>query len=123
MFSDEAVYCMECVTKHDPKMIRYDLTGKLVEALASTMRGEARAEATIGDLGKFEGEPLSTYHAYHVMTEGGQDEDHGSAWLVGNMICEESDSGFVGADIYKDDAEALATWERLESIDYVEQYS
>lgn len=69
-------------------------------------------DGIIADPGKFEAEPLATYHAYHVMLDGGADEDGGWAWLVGNMICEETDQGFVGGTIYETDDTARAAWER-----------
>jgi hypothetical protein len=99
LFSDEAETCEQCIGEE------------------FTLR-----DGLIANPGKFESEPLSTFHAYHVMLDGGQDEDSGRAWLVGNMICEESESGFVGADVYESDEEARATWAKLESIDFVEQY-
>ena len=123
MFSNEAIHCMECVTKHDPRMRYLRPDGHPVDGDASTMTAPARSDAWIIDPGKFESEPLSTYHAYHVMLDGGADEDHGRAWLIGNMICEETESGFVGADVYASDEEAIAVWERLDAIDYIEQYA
>jgi hypothetical protein len=99
-FSDEAETCETC------------------EAEGWTIRG-----GLIADLGKFESEPLSTYHAYHVMLDGFADESDEAAWLVGNMICEESELGFVGADVYESEEQARATWDRLVSIGFTNQYA
>lgn len=61
--------------------------------------------------GKFEGEPLATYHAYHVMLDGGVDEDYGRTWLVGNMVCSESEQGFVSCEIHGSDKAARADFD------------
>ena len=61
--------------------------------------------------GKFEGEPLAAYHAYHVMMNGFADDDDGPAWRVGNVICEESDQGFVHAEIYDTEEQAIEAWD------------
>ena len=108
--SDEAYGCMECVTHHDPTLRRHDLSGRTIEALASTMTVEARKDATICDLGKFEGESLSTYHAYHIMLDGFADDDDGQSWRVGNVIAREHDDGFVIGHAYATEALAIADW-------------
>ncbi len=99
LFSEEAQTCDVC--KEEGFTIEHDL---------------------IVGPGKFEAEPIATFHAYHFMLDGFTDEDAGRAWLIGNMICEESESGFVGADIYESDEAAREVWDKLEAIDYQEQY-
>lgn len=61
--------------------------------------------------GTFEGEPIETYHAYHLMLEGAQDEDNGPYWLVGATIAHESDQGHVTGDHYETDEQAKTLWE------------
>lgn len=87
-FSDEAETCAECLAQE-----------------FTIEHGAIRGP------GKFEAEPLAAYHAYHVMLDGGADDDDGPAWRVGNVICEESEQGFVGCDIYDDEADAIEAWE------------
>lgn len=71
--------------------------------------------------GKFEGEPLATYHAYHAMLDGGADEDCGGAWLIGNMVCSESEQGFVSCEIYSHDGAARADLDRRRSHDALDE--
>lgn len=76
-----------------------------------TDEGFSIEDDTIRNLGKFEGEPLACYHAYHVMLDGCADDDEGPCWRVGNVICEESEQGFVYCTIFDTEAEAVAAWE------------
>jgi hypothetical protein len=99
LFSDEAMTCEDC----------YHQGFRVLDGGA------------IGNPGKFEGESISTFHAYHIMLDGFADDSDGAAWLVGNMICEESNNGFVSADIYNSDEAAREIWERLGAINYREQ--
>lgn len=90
-FSDEASACKECGGQ-----------------------GFTFHEGKIQNPSKFESEPLATYHAYHVMLEGGDDESDGSVWLIGNMVCEESEQGFVTCCVFDTDEAAIARWEEVE---------
>ena len=92
LFSDEADTCEEC------------------RAEEFTIR-----DGIIRDPGKFEAEPLIAYHAYHVMLEGFADDDDGPAWRIGNVICEESDQGFVYSETYESDEAAIAQWSTWDS--------
>lgn len=85
LFSEEAQTCAECAAE-----------GFTIDPASGLIRGP----------GKFEAEPIETFHAYHVMLGGFTDDDAGSAWRVGNVICEESDSGFVYGRVFGSDEEA-----------------
>jgi hypothetical protein len=87
-FSDEADECLECQA-----------------------RGFTTWHGQIRNPGKFEGEPLAAYHAYHTMLDGFYDDIDGANWRVGNVICYEDNSGFVYATIYDTEEEAIAAWE------------
>ena len=109
--AEEALYCMECVTKHNPTMLRYDLEGKKIVKDARDMRSEALDEATICDLGKFEGEHISTYHAYHMSLEGLEDEFNGPYSRVGDVIIYHSDQGFVYGEAYDTEEAAIEAFD------------
>lgn len=117
-YPDESRFCAECSAEAQLFSDEAD-TCETCAAEGFTLD----ESGAITDPGKFEAEPLATYHAYHSMLDGFTDEDSGRAWLVGNMICEESESGFVGADIYESEEAAREAWDRLVEIDYAEQYS
>lgn len=87
-FSDEAKTCAECLAQ-----------------------GYEIEHGAIRNPGKFEAEPLAAYHAYHVMMDGFADDDDGPAWRVGNVVCEESDQGFVYAEVHDTEADAIKAWE------------
>lgn len=105
--AEEALYCVECVTKHNPKMMRYDLEGKKEVLSASEMVSEALDEASICDPGKFEGEHISTYHAFHISMEGGDDDFNGPYSRVGDVIIYHSDQGFVYGEVYDSEEAAI----------------
>ena len=86
-FSDEAKTCTECKSQ-----------------------GFTFSNDVIQDAGKFEGETVETFHAYHVMLEGGADDDDENEWRVGNMICAEDSNGFVYGDVLDTEAEAVRQW-------------
>lgn len=84
LFSDEAAMCAECAAEAF-EMTEWD-----------TIRGP----------GKFEGEPLCTYHAYHVVLDGCSD-DSGDDWdRVGNVLLVYSGQGFVSGEVCASEAEA-----------------
>lgn len=68
-------------------------------------------DLTITDPGKFQGENLSTYHAYHVMLDGFADDDDGPSWRIGNVICVESSDGFVSGESFPTNADAINSWD------------
>lgn len=99
LFSDESATCSECL-EQDFTM-EYDL---------------------IRDLGKFQGEPLATYHAWHFAMDGFQDdtvtfgsEDYTSEVYdrIGNVILSYSEAGFVYGDVSDTEEEAIAKMEEL----------
>lgn len=106
----EAAGCMECVTHYNPVLRRYGERGQKIDAPASEMRYDARLEATILGPGKFEGEILGTYHAYHIMLDGFEDDSNGPYWRVGNTICFERDTGFVDGEHFESETEAQKHW-------------
>ena len=61
--------------------------------------------------GKFEGEALSTYHAYHALMDGFADENDGPSWRVGNVVCVESSDGLVYGEAFPTEADAITSWE------------
>ena len=71
---------------------------------------EAYPDGIIPGPGKFEGEHISTYHGYHIAGEGFADEDIGAAWLVGTLIGEESDQGFVYGQVFETEEDAARQW-------------
>jgi hypothetical protein len=91
-FSDEAPFCPVCIAFVAEG---HDLT----------------PDGTIIGPGKFEGQHIAVYHAYHVMLDGGQDDDGGPEWRVGNVLCYESIDGFVWGTIFDTEEEAIADWE------------
>jgi len=69
--------------------------------------------------GKFEAEPLSTYHAWHYVLEGMEDDtiydgDHPIS-RVGNVIVEESEAGFVCGQVFDTMEEAMDWIDRTEA--------
>lgn len=98
-FSDEAETCEEC------------------RAAEFNIAGDGR----IRDPGKFEGEPLATYHAWHTSLDGGCDSECGDVewfgWygLIGNMIVSTDSVGFVGARVFATDEDAAAEYARIEA--------
>jgi hypothetical protein len=60
--------------------------------------------------GKFAGEHISTYHGYHIAGEGLADETDGAAWLVGTLIGEEDDQGFVYGQVFDTEEDAARQW-------------
>lgn len=88
LFSEEADTCTEC-------------------AIAGFTINEA---GVIANAGKFEAEPLVTYHAYHVMLDGGADDEAGEIWRIGNVIAYESEAGFVTSQTFDSDEDAAERW-------------
>ncbi len=68
--------------------------------------------ADISGPGKFEGEPIETYHAYHVMLDGAADASYGSWWRVRASVCHESSDGFVSGDHFDTEPAAIDYWTR-----------
>ena len=100
LFSEEAADCAECKAE-----------GFTINA------GEE-----IADLGKFEGEPLVTFHAYHNMLNGYMDEEARTVWRCGNVVAGESNDGFVTSTTYDTVADAEDAFAPLaeedEGVDY-----
>jgi len=75
----------------------------------------------IVDPGKFEGEPLATFHAYHLYLDGFGDESlgdvdgFGAYDKVGNVILHHRSDGLIDGTIYDSDVDAEGAWTRLES--------
>lgn len=109
LFSDEAATCTECVESGFTLRLYQD--GLPTDKKADELTPDQRQEAVIQSLGKFEGETLATYHAYHVMLEGGADDDNGPYFRVGNVICYERDSGFVDGKVCPSDEAAISLWD------------
>ncbi len=81
----------------------------------------------IRDPGKFGGEPLSTYHSWHLLMDGFADEfvdDRGFifAWRTGNVICQETSSGFVYGAVFASEAEAAEAFAEEYGDDDDEEY-
>lgn len=91
LFSEEADTCADCLAQE------YTIEHGLIR-----------------DAGKFEGEPLAAYHAYHFMLNGFQDEDIDGVVRVGNVLIEESESGFVYSSVYDTEEEAIARMAEIE---------
>lgn len=78
---------------------------------------------TVRDPGKFEGEPIETYHAYHQVMDGFEDAslddvDGTEYVLIGTAIMYVSDSGFVNAQHFDTIEEANAKFgEMCEALD------
>lgn len=95
-FSDEAEECQECA-----------------EVGFTIVAGVIRKP------GKFEGEPLATYHAYHVAMDGFWDDRTDDYDRVGNVILFYRSDGFVEGAIFADEAEAIEVWDTdIEPADY-----
>jgi hypothetical protein len=62
-FSEEAMTCEDCIRDH-----------------SSDNGLQLTADGLIKGPGKFEREPLATYHVYHVMLDGFADDDDGPNW-------------------------------------------
>ncbi len=67
-------------------------------------------KADISGPGKFQGEPIETYHAYHIMLDGCADDDNGPYWRVDAIICYESEQGFVSGELFSSETEAGDYW-------------
>lgn len=84
--------------------------------------------ADITGPGKFQGEPIETFHAYHVMIDGHAGDTNGPYWRVGSTICHERDDGFVESSHFDTDDEAILNWKvfveaRCFSDDCTEQHN
>lgn len=97
-FSEEAESCEECLTA-------YPLSSR-AEHDASVIRGPD----------KFEGEHISTFHAYHVMGIGGADGEWDSYFLVGNVIAFERSDGFVTGEVFDTAGEASDRFAQIAAL-------
>ncbi len=91
LFSDASLGCLECLTEYP---------------------GETLLQGVIHNPGKFEGEHISTYHAWHTYMEGGSDDQNGPYILIGNMILHCQEVGFVVGDTWASDGDTGAYWEK-----------
>jgi hypothetical protein len=99
LLSEEAATCQECLNQE----FTIDPQSELIR-----------------DLGKFQGELLATYHAYHHWLNGAQDEDvyfeNGQmVTRVGNVLFEESENGFIYGDVFDTEELAIAKMVELEA--------
>lgn len=97
-FSEEAETCAECI-----------------EAYPESTRAAHDASVIRGP-GKFEGEHISTFHAYHVMLEGMADDQLESCWRVGNVIAFERSDGFVIGTVYDTAGEASDAFDKIAAL-------
>ncbi len=98
LFSEEAESCEECLSQE------FDLN----------------ESGAIKGPGKFEGEPLATYHAWHLILDGFSDdeiEDFDGTLIsrVGNVIAQESESGFVYGSVFDSDGAAIERMAEIET--------
>lgn len=91
LFSDASLPCLECLTEYPAEVL---------------------LQGVIHDPGKFEGEHISTYHAWHTFMAGGSDETNGPYILIGNMILHCQDQGFIVGDTWESEEETRAYWAR-----------
>lgn len=110
LFSDEAETCVECLNQ--AFILRTYRDGIPTDRDATTE--DVQEGGVIQNPGKFEGEVLATYHAYHVMLDGGADDEGGPIWRVGNVVCEDSEQGFVYGEVFGSDAEAQQAFDDAE---------